>query len=108
MSDILGLVTIGISAFIATNIDDIFILMLFFAPYSSSLSSTIPARQVIVGQYLGIGLLVGISALGSFLPLVVPQYVIGLLGIAPIAIGVKKLIYVLRKEDERDASKDTG
>jgi cadmium resistance protein CadD (predicted permease) len=30
MRDILGLVAIGVAAFVATNIDDIFILMMFF------------------------------------------------------------------------------
>jgi cadmium resistance protein CadD (predicted permease) len=96
MSDILTLVTIGISAFVATNIDDIFILMIFFS--TSSLS--FPIRQVVLGQYIGIGLLVAISALGSFIPLVVPLQLIALLGLVPIAIGVKKLIQVVRKKDE--------
>jgi cadmium resistance protein CadD (predicted permease) len=96
MSDILTLVTIGISAFVATNIDDIFILMIFFS--TSSLS--FPVRQVVLGQYIGIGLLVAISALGSFIPLVVPLQLIALLGLVPIAIGVKKLIQVVRKKDE--------
>jgi cadmium resistance protein CadD (predicted permease) len=31
MTDFLALVGIGVSAFIATNIDDIFVLMLFFS-----------------------------------------------------------------------------
>jgi cadmium resistance protein CadD (predicted permease) len=43
MIDILGLVAIGATAFIATNIDDIFVLMMFF----SSLSY--PVRQVVLG-----------------------------------------------------------
>ena len=96
MSDILTLVTIGISAFVATNIDDIFILMIFF----STCSFSFPVRQVVLGQYIGIGLLVAISALGSFIPLVVPLQIIALLGLVPIAIGVKKLIQVVRKKDE--------
>ena len=96
MSDILTLVTIGISAFVATNIDDIFILMIFF----STSSFSFPVRQVVLGQYIGIGLLVAISALGSFIPLVVPLQIIALLGLVPIAIGVKKLIQVVRKKDE--------
>jgi cadmium resistance protein CadD (predicted permease) len=86
MVDIVGLIAIGVSAFAATNIDDIFVLMLFF----SSLSY--PIRHIILGQYLGIGLLIGISTVGSLISLVVPTYVIGLMGIAPIAVGVKHLI----------------
>ena len=40
MIDILGLVAIGVIAFIATNIDDIFVLMMFFS------SLTFPVRSV--------------------------------------------------------------
>ena len=78
MVDILSLFAIGVSAFAATNIDDIFVLMMFF----SSLS--FPVRQVVLGQYVGIGLLIAIGVLGSLISLVVPTYVIGLMGIVPI------------------------
>ena len=81
MTDIVSLIAIGASAFAATNIDDFFVLMMFFS------SLTFPVRHVIIGQYIGIGLLVSISALGSFISLVIPSYIIGLLGIAPIMIG---------------------
>ena len=81
-----GLVAIGVSAFAATNIDDIFVLMLFFS------SSSFPVRHVILGQYLRIGLLIAISVVGSLIALVVPTYVIGLMGVVPIAIGVKNLL----------------
>lgn len=73
MVDIVSLVFIGISAFVTTNIDDIFILVMFFA--SSSL--IYPVKHVVLGQYLGISLLVAISALGSFLPLIIPTHLIG-------------------------------
>ena len=39
MVDSLGLVAIGVGAFAATNIDDIFVLMLFFSSLSFSSSS---------------------------------------------------------------------
>jgi cadmium resistance protein CadD (predicted permease) len=93
MIDVLGLVAIGVAAFAATNIDDIFVLMIFF----SSLS--FPVRHIILGQYLGIGLLIAISAVGSLISLVVPTYVIGLMGIVPIIIGVKHLIEIRRKDN---------
>lgn len=54
--------------------------------------------QVVIGQYLGIGLLVVIGALGSLLALVIPQQIIGLLGLVPIAIGIIRLVQ-LRKHD---------
>jgi cadmium resistance protein CadD (predicted permease) len=95
MTDIPGLIAIGVAAFAATNIDDIFVLMMFF----SSSSMTFPVKQIVSGQYIGIGLLVAISALGSFISLAVPTYIIALLGIVPIVIGIKKLV-VFRKKNE--------
>lgn len=92
MLDIPGLVAIGVAAFAATNIDDIFVLMLFFS------SLTFPVRQVVLGQYIGIGLLTAVSVLGSLIALVVPTYVIGLLGIIPIAIGIKNLVEISKKD----------
>ena len=102
MADIPGLMAIGIAGFAATNIDDIFVLMMFFS-YSSM---TFPVKQIVVGQYIGIGLLVAISALVFFLSLAVPSYVIGLLGIVPIAIGIRKLV-ALRKRNESHSNQAT-
>jgi len=99
MTDIPGLIAIGVAAFAATNIDDIFVLMMFF----SFSSMTFPVKQVVLGQYIGIGLLVAISALGSFISLAVPTYIIALLGIVPIVIGVKKLV-VFRKKNESNSN----
>ena len=93
MVDIIGLIAIGVAAFVATNIDDIFVLMIFF----SSLAYSI--RQIVLGQYIGIGLLIAISGIGSLIAFVVPTYVIGLMGIGPIAIGIKHLVEVRRKDN---------
>ena len=92
MIDFFGLVPIGVAAFVATNIDDLFVLMMFFS------SLTFPVRQVVLGQFIGIGLLVAISALGSLISLVVPTYIIGLMGIIPIIIGVKNLVETRKKD----------
>lgn len=59
---------------------------------------------MVVGQYIGIGLLVSISALGSFMSIIIPTFVIGLLGIVPIVIGVKNLVS-LRMKDELNSRK---
>lgn len=101
MVDLPSIVTIGVTSFAATNIDDIFVLMLFFS------SITFPVRHVILGQYVGRGLLVSISALGSFISLVIPAYIIGLLGIAPITIGVKKLVTLRKKNESNSKPKET-
>jgi cadmium resistance protein CadD (predicted permease) len=92
MTDFFALIGIGISSFIATNIDNIFVLMLFFS------TSNFRKSQIVIGQYLGIGLLVVIGMLGSLIALVVPHYIIGLLGLVPISIGIIKLVQ-LRKNN---------
>jgi hypothetical protein len=69
------------------------VLVVFFS------SLTFPVRQVILGQYVGIGLLVAINALGSLISLAILTYIIGLLDIATIVIGVEKL-EMLRKKNE--------
>jgi cadmium resistance protein CadD (predicted permease) len=79
---------VAIIAFAATDIDDLFLLMIFYS------SRSFPARQVTLGQFIGIGVLVAISVLGSLIALVIPTYVIGLLGLVPITIGIKNLIEV--------------
>ena len=61
-------------------------------------SLTFPVRQVVLGQYIGIGLLIAISVLGSLIALVVPTYIIGLMGIIPVAIGIKNLIEIRKKD----------
>ncbi|HEX5976628.1 MAG TPA: cadmium resistance transporter, partial [Nitrososphaeraceae archaeon] len=93
MIDILGLIAIGIAAFAATNIDDIFVLMIFFS------SLTFSVRHIALGQYIGIGLLIAIGAIGSLVTLVVPTYIIGLMGMIPIAIGIKNLIEIRKKNN---------
>lgn len=47
-------------------------------------------------------MLVAISALGSFISLAVPTYIIALLGIVPILIGAKKLV-IFRKKNESNS-----
>ena len=87
--------TAGIMAFVATNIDDIIILLLFF----SQVDTNFRRQDIIVGQYLGFTLLIFASLPGFFGGLVVPREWIGLLGILPIAIGLKQLI---SREDETE------
>lgn len=74
----------GTIAFSATNIDDIVFLTIFF-------SQTPHRWHVIVGQYLGFTTLVLVSLIGFFGGQVLPHEWLRLFGIAPIAIGIKKL-----------------
>jgi cadmium resistance transport/sequestration family protein len=78
----------GLIAFVATNIDDIIILLLFF----SQVNADFRRRHIVFGQYLGFTAIILASLPGFFTGLVVPREWIGLLGVLPIAIGVKQLV----------------
>ncbi|XGV98834.1 MAG: cadmium resistance transporter [Leptolyngbya sp. BL-A-14] len=81
-------VVAGMTAFVATNIDDIVILMLFFA----QVNATFRPRHIFIGQYLGFTVLIALSLPGFFGGLMLPKAWIGLLGLVPIAIGMKHLL----------------
>lgn len=95
----LELLGLGIATFVATNIDDLFILMVFFA------NRRFPISQVVLGQYMGMGLLIAVSMLASLIALVVPNNLIGLIGIFPIAIGIKELLELLKNGDNEKSAK---
>ncbi len=76
----------GITAFCATNLDDILILLLFFTQVSTHLRR----RQIVMGQYLGFAGLVLASLPGFFGGLLLPRPWLGLLGLIPIFIGFSR------------------
>jgi cadmium resistance transport/sequestration family protein len=88
----------GTVSFAATNIDDIFLLMLFF----SQTNGKFRPWHVVLGQYLGFAALVGLSLLGSLGALVVPKEWIGLLGLVPIFLGARTLLGLREGPEERD------
>lgn len=90
MPQLTAAATTALLAFVATNIDDIFILTLFFAETGRRFSRW----QVVLGQYVGFAALVALSLAGYFARFVAPEEWIGLLGILPIVIGLKKLLEV--------------
>ena len=78
----------AITAFAASNLDDILVLVLLF----SQVGTTWGKARVIGGQCLGFSLLVLASLLGYFGGQLVPMAWIGLLGLFPISLGVSQLI----------------
>ncbi|HEY9906198.1 MAG TPA: cadmium resistance transporter [Thermosynechococcaceae cyanobacterium] len=78
----------GLTSFAATNIDDIVILMLFFA----QVSPTFRPKHIVAGQYLGFLVLIAASLRGFVGGLLIPKVWIGLLGFVPIAIGISHLL----------------
>jgi cadmium resistance protein CadD (predicted permease) len=93
-----SLVLLGLAVvlFVSTNIDDVFVLLGFFA------DPKFQARDVIIGQYAGIAALYGVSVAASLVSLLVPKAYIGLLGVFPIVIGANQLRHLLRGEEESE------
>jgi cadmium resistance protein CadD (predicted permease) len=83
--------------FASTNVDDIVLLSVLFA------DPELPARAVVSGQFLGIGALVLVSALAGLAAVAVPPEWTALLGAVPLAIGLYKLVGLVRARapDER-------
>lgn len=75
-------------SFTSTNIDDIFVLMLFF----SQINNVMKRRHVVIGQYLGIGVLIAISIIGALGVSVIPHEYVALLGLTPIYLGIKEYV----------------
>lgn len=86
MDEIILTIFIAFSAFIATNLDDIFLLMVFFAHPDYKTSS------VITGQFLGIIFLILISFPAYLFKSFIPIIYLALMGFIPLAIGMKQLI----------------
>lgn len=78
--------SVAVIAFIATNLDDLFILISFFA------SNDFSKVSVVLGQYIGISVLILISMLAYFFKFIIPPTYIALLGIFPIVIGLNHLL----------------
>ncbi|RYE45553.1 MAG: quaternary ammonium transporter, partial [Sphingobacteriales bacterium] len=93
------LILTSIVVFASTNIDDIFVLMLFFGNQSYS------TKAVIAGQYIGISTLVLLSLIGSLLNHFVDERYIGLLGFLPLYLGIKVLIQLGGKVEQLKQTK---
>src|SRR5687768_1711470 len=87
-------VLVSITSFIATNLDDLFLLMLFFGQRKRGFR----AGQIVAGQFLGFAALVAVSLSGILLHGRFPERWLGLL---PIFIGALRL-WRMRKPPEPD------
>jgi cadmium resistance protein CadD (predicted permease) len=87
----IGTLVSSFLAFVSTNIDDVFLLMMLFAP-----PERFSGKQIIAGQFLGISALIILSLLGMLAGFLVAKQYIGLLGFFPIYLGIRNLA---RKEN---------
>jgi cadmium resistance transport/sequestration family protein len=89
----------SVTTFAATNVDDAFLLTLFFA-------RRIPTRGIVAGQYVGFGAIVGVSLIGAWAALAIPHRWVRLLGLLPLAIGIKQLLQARRTEPGQSRAED--
>lgn len=104
MQSTLAVIGLGIVVFVSTDIDDLVVLSAFFADHR------LRPQSVVVGQYLGIMVLVAIGTVVAVLALAVPSGITALLGVLPVALGVRGLLRMRSgdvgrdTEDEADAA----
>jgi len=88
---------LGSALFVATNIDDIFLLLALFA------DPRLRPRQVVAGQLLGMLAIIGASVAASAVAVALASKYVALFGLAPLAIGVARLV---RRDDAGDGDAD--
>jgi cadmium resistance protein CadD (predicted permease) len=86
-----GVLSASIATFAATNIDDAFLLTFFFA-------RRISTRRIVAGQYTGFAAIIGLSLIGAWAALAIPQRWLHFLGIVPLVIGIRHLLRRRRTE----------
>lgn len=92
-------------AFASTNVDDAFVLVTFFSDRNFS------AGDVIVGQYGGVAAMYVLSLVAVLISVTIPAPFLGLLGLIPIAIGIRKAFGLWRnpaKEETFQAAAGAG
>ena len=99
--EVATLVAIAVVAFASTNIDDIFLLLGFFS------DREFRAREVVIGQFLGMATLFGVSVIASLVSLILPAEYLRLLGLAPMFIGARKLFQLWRGREANEGEPET-
>lgn len=89
----------AIGVYISTSIDYLIVLIILFA----QLSQNKQKWHIYAGQYLGTGLLVGVSLVAAYVVNFVPEaWMVGLLGLIPIYLGIRFAIVGEGEEEEKE------
>jgi cadmium resistance transport/sequestration family protein len=102
MKSLAALLGLAIVLFVSTNVDDLVVLAGFFA------YPKFRTRDIVVGQYAGVAVLFIASAAAALLSLVIPKAYLGLLGIFPILVGIRKLLELRHDRDEAASAEALG
>ncbi|MGN0986695.1 MAG: cadmium resistance transporter [Otoolea sp.] len=91
-----------IMAYIGTNIDDMFVNMLFFAQAESRHAMW----SVTAGRYIGVGIVVLICFLGAGMLHSVPENYIRFLGVIPVILGIREWIRYRKGDEPEDEARE--
>ncbi|GAA4289101.1 cadmium resistance transporter [Georgenia daeguensis] len=98
--ELLAPVLQAIGLFLATNIDDIIVLSLFFARGAGMRGTT---GKILAGQYLGFGAILAASVLVSLgAATFLPEDAIAYFGLIPLALGLYAAWKAWRGDDDDD------
>ncbi|GAA0995266.1 CadD family cadmium resistance transporter [Acrocarpospora macrocephala] len=100
MSDIPAAAATAAGMFIGTNVDDLLVLTVLFL--SARAQGSPKPWQVWTGQYLGIAALLLVSGLAALGLSIIPDDWIRVLGLVPIALGIRGLITAVRDRESHD------
>jgi cadmium resistance transport/sequestration family protein len=87
--------------FAGTNIDDIIVLTVLFL--SARAGGKPKVWQIWAGQYAGMAVLVVVSGVAALGLTIVPDDWVGLLGLVPVALGLRGLVMAIRARDHDEA-----
>jgi cadmium resistance protein CadD (predicted permease) len=88
------------ATFAITNVDDMFVLVTFFA--EASTSRTVTPLKIVLGQYIGFTIIIAISMIGFGIAFVLPPEPIGFLGLLPILLGIWKFFSIFSPAAEAE------
>jgi cadmium resistance protein CadD (predicted permease) len=84
MAHLFSEVLLALVAFASTNLDDLFLLSCLFVDVEFS------TRSIVIGQFIGMSVLVLASVLIAWFAVVIPDGWLALLGLAPLFLGATK------------------
>jgi cadmium resistance protein CadD (predicted permease) len=102
MDTFLSVLGIGVVVFASTNIDDIVLLSVFFADLQ------LRPRNIVLGQFLGIGALTCASLIAALAALMIPAGWTALLGLVPLGLGARRLLTLRRNPDAKAAADEAS
>lgn len=102
----LGVIAAAAGTFAGTDIDDLVILTVLFL--AARAGGRPRPGQIWAGQYAGIAVLVGVSILAALGLTVVPDRWVGLLGLVPLALGIRGFALAIRRADEDEPKPVAG